>query len=749
MNPMAAVVLGPTLTLLAAYGFGRLMLHVGGVWRESMEQRVTAITVGLPALTLLMFVLAACQAVSAVSCALVSALGALCALWRIAPSKAPYTAIEWSPLGWLPKIAVVVAAVGILCFTALYLRFAAVPDIGFDSAYYHLGFVRSYFENGGFVYYTDNLYAALSQGTELLFLHAYTVGAESAASMMSLSFLAISSAIVYWLLVRETGELAAISAALMVFTIPVLGVTATLAYVDAAVFLAAAGTLWMLERWRLEGSATYLVFAGFLAGFGYSVKYTAFVLIVLVVLYVAWYLRRDPRKAFTALAITGMAASVLVFPWLIRNSIVYGNPAAPFFNDFFPNPYFLVFEEETYKAKLRTYDWLQSWRQLPREWFVGGTHLQGIVGFGFLAMPLALLGLRHKLGAMACVGAILFASVYPSNIGVRFLIPVLVFSTILLAIALRPWPWVMFLIAVGHAISAWPPVLQHLVDEHAWVLREAPRWSDATSPHARQAYLETNLAEYRMAQLVDQHAKEPGKIFAYSAIAEGYSARHVCLDFTSAECKLAGELLLSGIIPGRLPVRVHTLRLRETDVKAIRIRLANDSNEARWAIHELRLHNGDSEIPRSENWRLHSSHAAWLLPRAFDNSLASSWSAWASARQGQFVEIHLDRPQAIDRVTMRVPPDWDFPEYRIEILPPTGDWQDIAIETSKHYVQEPRAPRDAALALERAGFRYLVAYSNDFHFPWLMRFRHAMGLTIVANSQDGTIFRIAPASPSE
>src|SRR5665811_1034723 len=58
-----------------------------------------------------------------------------------------------------------------------------------SGAGYHLGLVSRYLREHGFVRITDNLYAAMPGGVEMLFLFAFAFGKHSAAALVHLAFL--------------------------------------------------------------------------------------------------------------------------------------------------------------------------------------------------------------------------------------------------------------------------------------------------------------------------------------------------------------------------------------------------------------------------------------------------------------------------------------------------------------------------------------------------------------------------------
>jgi hypothetical protein len=73
-------------------------------------------------------------------------------------------------------------------FVVLYLANAMAPEISPDGATYHLGLVSRYLREHGFVRITDNLYAAMPEGVEMLFLFAFAFGKHSAAALVHFVF---------------------------------------------------------------------------------------------------------------------------------------------------------------------------------------------------------------------------------------------------------------------------------------------------------------------------------------------------------------------------------------------------------------------------------------------------------------------------------------------------------------------------------------------------------------------------------
>ena len=137
---------------------------------------------------------------------------------------------------------------------------------------------------------------------------------------------------------------------------PVVGVSGTCAYTDAALVCAILATFYFLLVWRDEGKQIYLIPAGLLAGFCYAIKLNELLISALAVLFVLIALRRNPKRALASSGLLVLSASITILPWMIRSFALTGNPLAPLFNRWFPNPYFTAMVEKNLAIYLRTYE---------------------------------------------------------------------------------------------------------------------------------------------------------------------------------------------------------------------------------------------------------------------------------------------------------------------------------------------------------------------------------------------------------
>ncbi len=296
-------------------------------------------------------------------------------------------------------------------YTLLYLWHALSPEVQPDSLHYHLTLARLTGTTGAFPS-QFSFYNLLPQGMETLFAVAWAWAGERGAKLLDLAYLAATIPLLLAIARKlEIDAKAAWCAALFYFVTPVVGTAATCTYNDAALaFFGLAVFLMLLE------DRPWL--AGLLAGFCYAIKLPGG---VAPVAGFVWYLaRRDVRSALRV----GLAATLVMAPWLIRNLVLTGNPAAPLLNALFPNPAFHVESERELSRWLRDYGGV-AWCSIPWEATVLGGALQGLVGPTWLALA-ALVPWARRQRLLLAAGLVAGLP-WVLNIGTRFLMPSLPF----------------------------------------------------------------------------------------------------------------------------------------------------------------------------------------------------------------------------------------------------------------------------------------------------------------------------------
>lgn len=523
-------------------------------------------------------------------------------VWTLAPLAVAGAYFVW-PIEFErpPLWASLVGAV----YLALYLYHALQPEIQSDALHYHLTVAM----HGGF---PDRVafYDVIPQGIEMLFAVAYGVGGERAAKLTHLLFLVMSVP----LMVRIASQLnldwnAGWAAALFYALTPVVGISATCAYNDAAMVFY---VLVVVHLLLLRDAAPAAL--GISAGFCYAVKFTGGLAAPVA------FLLRPSRKML-------LAALLMIAPWVVRSTVLTGNPVAPLLNAVFPNAYFHIESERELGRYLRSYGDV-DWASIPLQLTIYGDVLQGLLGPLWLAAPIGLLALRTRTGRILWAAALIAGAPWFLNIGTRFLMPALPFLALALMASL---PRVLVLSFVfTHAILSWPQVIPYYAAKGAWALG------------VQQAGPERALAD-----LVEGNTKAGDRILDLANAPKAITRR----DLVNAWQTATGDRLVRGLRMSMLPERGTLVEWRSRfpaqSLTAIRARFDSEVPEP-VAIHEIELPGLKPDIL----WTLRAWPNVWESALALDGNLISSWATWEPVKRGMFYEVDFSSPQAVSEVAV-------------------------------------------------------------------------------------------------
>jgi hypothetical protein len=618
-----------------------------------------------------------------------------------------------------------------ILYFILYFFSAMAPESSPDGVTYHLGLVARYFREHGVHPITWNFYASLSEGMEMLFLFAFAFGRHSAASMVHFAFLVALAWQMFLYGKREGFPVPGACGALLVFASPVVGIDAASAYNDVAVAAIAFTLFYLIHE---ERSPRVLIAIGLIAGFGYALKYTAWPGILYAVGVILWKTRR-----IRAVTTVGLAAALVVGPWMARNWIWYQNPVAPFYNKYFPNPYVTSAFEEGYRKDLQTYD-LTSRTQIPMAVTTSGS-LGGLLGPIFLLAPVALLALRRRQGRQLLLAAAVFGCTYFSNISPRFLIAPLPFVSLAMALALSSVPPLLIAVVVVHGIISWPAYIPKYSSPFGWHLTKVP-YREALRLKNVEEYLSSHVFDYGVEQMVE-HCTAPGSsIFTYRPIPEAYTSRRILVNYESADNQITGQIVQQAYDPQQMP----TLRLRfafsRKPLQAIRVTQTNTSGDL-WNINELRILDGSHELARNPVWRLTAHPYPWTIPDAFDNSLVTFWRCGETAQPGQFVEVDFHSQETADAVLIEAAPNQPGIRLKLDGQQPDGRWVALSPAPVISEAAPPLGLRRAAIAeLHRRGVDYILSFGDERETRDLRANPYLWGIRLVAQFKETKLFQL-------
>jgi len=373
---------------------------------------------------------------------------------------------------------------------------------------------------------------------------------------------------------------------------------------------------------------------------------------------------------------------------MLRGAILTGNPVAPLFNAWFPNPYFSEALEQELARHVR-----ESFVPVRALFDLAVTgRLQGMFGPILLAAPAGLLALRRPAGRWCWAAALALGLAWLWNPGARFLMPSFVFLALALAMVLpRRAAWA----AAGlQAILCWPGVVGLYEHPANWRLRGFPLRA-ALGLESEPEYLAGKLDEFKEARLLEGATGAGERVFSLIPVARAFTTRETLERWHSSEAaRLTGLLTAAARQPGTAFWELRS----DWPPQALAGFRVNIRGQAE--IFEIRLYSGEEPLYSSPQWRLAAAARTHELPLAFDGNPVTGWQA------GRQAGAEFDRSQLASGagVMASTPLLLEFEGrtlggYWVRLPARQREPVEISIDRRPH----------AARAVRQAGFQYLLA----------------------------------------
>jgi hypothetical protein len=626
-----------------------------------------------------------------------------------------------------------------LVFSVLFLYYfftALAPEVSPDGSGYHLGNVLRMWHHHGFAWDYPSMYAYLSQGTEMLFLVAFSFGRHSAAALVHFTYLCtLPLLMVCW--GRRFGyPKAALFAAILILASPVIAKDGVSAYNDLAVVTLIYAVFYLLQVWDESKSPNLLIVIGLLSGAAYGAKYTAFLTLPFAITWVCFSRRHLPGRRDLLCLI--LPALVMVAPWTLRNWFWLGNPFAPFFNSWFPNPYYHAGMERIYAEGLRHYTGLKHYWEIPLQLTLRGGLVEGMFGPVFLLAPLGLFALRFKSGRRLLLAALVFALPAYLNTGARFLIPSAPFLALALGIGLAEVPAALPILALFHALTCWPPILSIYCDPYTWRLASFPvRAALRLDPAA--PFILKNSGDYALKIPIELAVPSGERIFSFAGRPDAYIDRDIIVSYESTLGNLAQDILWAP--QGHKPEYAQHFKFLPVTTRGVRVVNTASATDF-WTVSEMRLRSQGRELPRSPAWRLSAWPNGWEVQLAFDNNYATRWSTWQTIAPHARIQVEFGAAQLVDEVVLECAPAWNA-HLQVEVLLDTGRW--VPLTDTAETVKAEFAPgtrRAATRKLKALGFRFLLVNDGDVVYADMKKYPTFWGITQLDEANGTHFYRI-------
>jgi hypothetical protein len=749
------IFLGWLACVSTAVVLGLLLFRLLRVSLQRLESLCLGFVAGSAVLSCLVFAIAALGIARKgvfLTLAVVTVAGAICfRRWLLPPAAPPASRI---PIEWKILLAAVMVIYGIL-----YFRQAASPEMSPDGMMYHLGLVNLFNHAHGFVRYVD-MYACLPQGIEMLFLYAFSIGKHSAASLVHFSFL-LDLVFLMVLYGRRFGFASAgVAGALVVFASPLVGADGTCAYNDVALAAVTFAAVYLLALWRSEKSTGekstgMLAACCIVTGFTMAIKYTAIFFALFVLAAILIGVRDRPwRRRVQTVATAGLIMSLCVAPYLVRNALWFHNPIAFFGNSIFPNPYFHVAFEQYYKLNLAHLGGLEWW-DMPLELTLGGPHVEGFLGPGFLLAPLALVSLCWPQGRLLVLAAMSTMISFPNARSPRYLIPALPMLAMAMMFVLSRirWPQSSFVrqrifssmvlgaVVIADLAICWPPTLDRRFRNPGWHVERIP-WAVVFRKVPEYAWLSTHSEEYVITRKIDAAVPKGQSVFSLgSPGAPAYGERRIVNVFQSAPGETLGDALYSTWNSATAGWRRRTYHFPEVNAAELRFVQRGRSREGQWSISEVHLRCHDKEVLLGKTAHPYAWPNPWDAGLAFDGSEVTRWRTWEPMKPGMRLGVRFNAPVRLDELAVNdFPDEWDS-RATLRVLNERGQW----IEEPPP-VWEILAPvdrrKEATQFLVRAGFHYILLSRRAWNSAAFIDRAAGWGLVPVASTANLELFRI-------
>jgi hypothetical protein len=516
--PLVSAICGAAFTVGVSVALGWLLLRRLGLEFQRLEGALFAFVTGSACLSLATFLLCVVHQARLAVFLIFGATAVVGAVWQAwgSPPREPLPAI---PRAWA-----VIFVAAFAAFFACYFCNALAPEISPDGSSYHLGNVARYWRHQGFDWDYHSIYSSLSQGMEMLFLVAFSIGRHPAAAMVHMAFQAALPLLLLCYGRRFGFPRVGAFAGLLTYASPVVGIAGVSAYNDLTVATYIFAGFYLLEVNCDTNISNLMFIIGLLCGQAFATKYPGGLMLPL-----AAGLTRGRRVLSLCLG-----AAVTAGPWLVRNWVWLGNPAAPFLNSWFPNTFWTAAAEHQYLAGLRQYPAFQSYFDFVFQVTVLGGLVPGMIGPAFLLLPLSLLALRHPHGRRLLLAAAVYSIPAFLNSEIRFLIPALPFFALALGLAMENSWGALPAVALLQTVLCWPAVIDTYCDRNAWRVRGF-QVRAALRLEPESDYIGSHVGDYALKAAIERAVPEQGRLFSFAGRAAAYIDRDIVVGYESSQ----------------------------------------------------------------------------------------------------------------------------------------------------------------------------------------------------------------------
>ncbi len=294
------------------------------------EQAVLSVVLGWGVLVVLTFALGVLGLYQKWVFLSLFAIISLWGVWKYLPcvlrSRPHLIPTTW--MGALGLSLIVIIAIGSFFW-------ALAPAVRYDSVSYHLAVPVKYLEAGRMIEIPESFQSYFAHYGEMLYVIAFALGDQPLPGLINFVAGILLAIQTYYLGVRLGNQTVGWIAAVLLFSLPIIGIESATTYIDIYLTLFVTSALHAAILWEQSGDQRWLLLFGSFSGLALGTKLNA-----LLILFPFWVLlgiksNRENTPFERSAALIFFPAFLLWAPWLLRDWLWTGNPVFPNLNPIF------------------------------------------------------------------------------------------------------------------------------------------------------------------------------------------------------------------------------------------------------------------------------------------------------------------------------------------------------------------------------------------------------------------------------
>jgi hypothetical protein len=294
-------------------------------------------------------------------------------------------------------------------------------------------------------------------------------------------------------------------------------------------------------------------------------------------------------------------------------------------------------------------------------------------------------------------------------------------------------------VLAAHAVTCWPAIVNRYAP-NAWRI-DGANWPAALRRIPEEEYLRSRLPDYDMWTALRAYVPRGARVLT-SIEDRAHQPHELIVTYESALGNRLGDAVNQVPYEGLRPTRRLSYRFAARSERRIRLALA-DCGDSLWAVSELRVFRGESEIARNPSWRLLARPNPWDVQLAFDNSPMTLWNARRYHPNGAFLQIDFGRQETLDRLTADLPAEIGGCVMRVESETAPGAWALLPARLSVEDAPYPvRFRLGVSEELKANGVGWIIAEHGGSLAADLLEHSHEWGAVNIAYSNGFRLWRL-------